>query len=117
MLMKINSPVTATKSRRKMEIDKDNIVRFIFYLFANLQKMETDLAAYQAVFLATKMLGIVSDLDESLEAAKQSVIARAEISAKYDNLRESVRQASEMAKSGQDLLKAFQEWKPQGPIN
>jgi hypothetical protein len=98
----------------QFSVDKEKYKRLIQQFFESFKALEKELTAHQMVILSLKTQ--FSDLDESLEVARNSPLLERQMYEKYDVVLEKLLKLIDEAAADQDLFRLFQEWKPKGPI-
>ena len=99
-----------------MEIDSEKYKKLIAHIMAQFKMLETELLAHKAVCFALGQT-LISDMEESLEAARNSPAVHQVINKKYDKPLETLLQRIDEQDQGEALLQWFQGWKPEGPAN
>jgi len=100
-----------------MEIDIEKFKRLLGYVFQSFKALETELLAYRVVFHAMTRSSPNLRVDEMFERARSSAQIQEVMNRKYDEPMERFQKIVDQAASDQELLKWFQDWKPQGPTN
>lgn len=102
--------------RLKMEINPNNLKKFLQFVFAEVKALECELIAHRLLMNQLKQeTGL--DLDALLADARKSPVIAGQIHEEYEvPLAKSLELVDAMS-ADQALLRLLQEWKPTGRIN
>lgn len=98
-----------------MEIDRRKFRNSIIKVMTGFKQLETELLAHRLLVHALNFQ--YSDVEETLEVARNSVQVQEMMRQKYDVPLEAVLKRFDESSPGQDLFGWIQEWKPSGPID
>ena len=99
-----------------MEIDPEELKKFVRMWFAQLKRVEAELLAYGAA-LEVLVHDAPADKQRLLDAARKLPKIAEVLDAKYEAFEREVIESIDKGSWDQALLQRLREWKPEGPIN
>ncbi len=104
-----------------MEIDDARLKKLIIQTFDTFKAFETELLAYEATFRSMNAtlaeMGIATDLDLSLQAARTSPLIALTVSEKYEADQQRLLKAIDQHTLDEVFAELLQSWKPKGHPN
>jgi hypothetical protein len=96
------------------ELNVEKLKQFLKVMVSNLKGLETEVLAQRAVLEVVRQMGVVADLDATLQASTEW--AARQMNAKYDVLVEKALEEIDRRAFDENLVELLEGMKP-GPAN
>jgi len=100
-----------------MQVDPEDLKKFVQLWFAQLRRVEAELLAHVAVVGFFAQSDPTFDMKSLLDAARKTPTIERVLADKYDEVEREVLESIDKGSWDQALLQRLREWKPKGSVN